>query len=101
MIEMTFEQVVQAARRLRPEQQAALVKSLQVEPVSLNLTRRELLAELRALRSAGAFDRVTSLRNRFANPSLAYVSDEQLLAVIHEAAAEWEPDLEEHSGHGH
>ena len=39
MIEMTFEQVVQAARRLRPEQQAALVKTLQVEPVSLSPTR--------------------------------------------------------------
>ncbi len=58
MIDMTFEQVVKAVRRFRPEQKAALIKTLQEEPIPSSPTRQELIAELDALRAAGAFDRV-------------------------------------------
>ncbi len=84
MIDMTFEQVVKAVRRFRPEQKAALIKTLQEEPVPSSPTRQELIAELDALRAAGAYDRVDSLRNQYASPALQQVSDRQLLAAIHE-----------------
>jgi len=55
-------------------------------------TRAQLIAELEALRAAGAFEHVTSLRNRYPASALKYVSDKQLLAAIHEIASEWEAD---------
>lgn len=95
-MEMTFEQVLKAALLLRPEQKAALVKTLQVLPSpAADPTRAQLIAELHALRSAGAFEQVTSLRNQYPAPSLTYTSDQQLLAAIHEIANEWEADLGE------
>ena len=42
---------------------------------------------------------MTSLRNQFPAPSQKYVSDQQLLAAIHETANEWEADLGELSDH--
>jgi hypothetical protein len=96
MIEMTYEQVIKAVQMLRPEQKAALVKTIELESwAGTGVTRAQLLAESEALRALGAFDRPDSLRNRFANPSVAYVTDHQLLSVIHEAAVEWETDLAE------
>ena len=99
MIDMTFEQVVKVVRRFRPEQKAALMKTLQEESVPSNLTRQELIAELDALRAAGAFDRVDSLRNQFASPALELVSDRRLLAAIHEASTDYEVNLAELSDH--
>jgi len=91
---MTFEQVLEAALSLHPEQKAVLVKTLQVTPsASADPTRAQLIAELEALRAAGAFKHVTSLRNPYPTPSLKTVNDKQLLAAIHETANEWEADL--------
>lgn len=86
-MEMTFEQVLKAALTLRPEQKAALVKTLQAMPSSsVDPTRTQLIAELDALRAAGAFDHVRSLRNQYPAPLLKHISDAQLLAAIHENA---------------
>jgi len=94
VIEMTFEQVLKAALSLRPEQKAVLVKTRQVTPsASADPTRAQLIAELEALRAAGAFKHVTSLRNPYPTPSLKTVNNKQLLAAIHETANEWEADL--------
>jgi hypothetical protein len=101
VIEMTFEQVLKAALSLRPEQKAVLVKTLQVAPnTPADPTRAQLIAELEALRAVGAFEHVTSLRNRYPTPSLKTVSDKQLLAAIHETSNEWEADLGELPDHG-
>ena len=100
MLRMKVEQVLSAALALRPEQKAVLVKTLQVAPgPSADPTRAQLIAELEALRAAGAFEHVISLRNQFPAPSLKYVSDQQLLAAIHETANDWEADLGELSDH--
>ena len=94
MIEMTFEQVLKAALSLRPQQKAILVKTLQVGPsASADPTRAQLIAELEALRAAGAFKHVTSLRNLYPAPSLKTVSDKQLLAAIHQTSNAWEAGL--------
>jgi hypothetical protein len=98
MIDLTFEELVAAARKLPAEQKAALIQTLQA-PVNkgspLAPTREELIAELEALRAAGAFNHVESLRNKYASPALDDLSDEQLRATIHEAATEWEKELDE------
>ncbi len=101
MIEMTFEQVLKAALSLRPEQKAVLVKTLQMPPsASVDPMRAQLIAELEALRAAGAFEHVTSLRNQYPVPSLKSVGDKQLLAAVHETSNEWQADIEELHDHG-
>jgi hypothetical protein len=61
-------------------------------------TREELIAELEFLRAVGAFDDAESLRNKYANPAAPDWTDEQLSAAIHEAATEWEKELDEFFG---
>jgi hypothetical protein len=92
--DLTFKELVEAVRKLPPAQKAALVQTLHV-PISNSPTREELIAEMEALRAAGAFDQVESLSNKYANPALDDLSDEELRATIHEAATEWENELDE------
>jgi len=98
--QLTFEQVVRAVHRWRPEQKTALLKALQHEQAAPELTREQLIAELNALRAAGAFDQTVSLRDQYPSPALDGVSDQQLRAVIREAATEYKTDMLELSDHG-
>ena len=41
-----------------------------------------------------AFEKVESLRNKYADPPLE-LTDEELLASLHEIATEWEAELDE------
>ena len=91
--QLTFEQVVRAVHRWRPEQKAALLTTLQHEQAAPELTREQLIAELNALRAAGAFDRMDSLRDQYPSPALDGVSDRELRAAIREAATEYKADL--------
>lgn len=94
MAEFTFEELVAAVEKLPPEQQAALAYRLHQTASEHGeaLSREQALAELDALRAAGAFDRVESLLGKYAG---ADVSQEDLDAAIHEAATEWEDELDE------
>jgi hypothetical protein len=58
-------------------------------------TREQLIAELESLRTASDFDHVESLPNKYANFALDDMTNEQLSADIHEAATEWEQELDE------
>jgi bacterioferritin-associated ferredoxin len=98
--QLTFEQVVRAVHRWRPEQKAALLTTLQNEQTAPELTREQLIAELDALRAAGAFDHVDSLRDQYPSPALNGVSDQQLRAAIREAATEYKTDILELTDHG-
>ena len=98
MADITFEEILQAAQKLNPQQKALLAQSLDIPPLDMGPTREELIAELEALRAAGAFDNVESLRNKYANPALDALTDEQISADIHEAATEWEKELDEFFG---
>ena len=77
-VQMTFEQVLTAgagvASRAKggPGQDAP--GGQDALSADANVLAR-LIAELEALRAAGAFEHVTSLRNQFPAPSLKYVSD--------------------------
>lgn len=101
MAEITFDEIVQAARKLSPQQKSLLAQSLELPPLDIGPTREELIAELKTLRASGAFDNVESLRNKYANPALHDLTDKQLLADIHEAATEWEKELDEFFGDEH
>ena len=98
MADITFEEILQAAQKLNPQQKALLAQSLDMPPLDMGPTREELIEELETLRAAGAFDNVESLRNKYANPALDALTDEQLSADIHEAATEWEKELDEFFG---
>lgn len=96
MINLTFEELVAAARKLPPAQKAALVQTLQT-PLVASPTREEMIAELESLRAAGAFDRVESLYGKYAQSGID-PSEEELRAAIHEAATQWESELDEFFG---
>ena len=98
MAEMTFQEILLAAQKLNPQQKALLAHSLEAPPPDMGPTRDELIAELETLRASGAFDNVESLRNKYANPTLDALTDAQLSADIHEAATEWEKELDEFFG---
>lgn len=98
MADITFEEIVQAARKLSPQQKTLLAESLDLPPLDIGPTREELIRELESLRAVGAFNNVESLRNKYANPILYDLTDEQLSADIHEAATEWEKELDEFFG---
>jgi len=92
---ISFEALVQAAQQLTIEQKILLVESLHLPDVDLTPTREQLIAELETLQASGAFEGVESLRNKFANPALENLTEEQLLADIRAAATEWEQELDE------
>jgi hypothetical protein len=95
MADITFEEILQAVQKLNPQQKALLAQSLDMPPLDMGPTRAELIAELESLRAAGAFDQVESLRNKYANPALEALTDEQLSADIHAAANAWEQEMDE------
>lgn len=97
MADLTFEEIVQAAQKLPPEQKALLVQRLQPSE-SEGLTREKILAEFERRKAAGLFKNAESLRNKYYNPALDDLTDEQLLADIHEIATEWEKELDEFFG---
>lgn len=100
MTKLSFEEIIAAARELPPAQKAALVQTLQAPELtspSDSPTREELIAELSALRAAGAFDHVESLYGKYANSGME-VSAEELHTTIREAATAWESELDEFSG---
>lgn len=98
MADITFEEIVEAAQKLTPHQKSILAKMLELPEIDLTPTRDELLAEFEVLRAAGAFKNAGSLRNYYTNPALAAVTDEELRADIHEAATDWEKELDEFFG---
>lgn len=97
MADMTFEELLEAVQKLTPQQKALLAQSLHETPIDLTPTRQELLSELESLHKSGAFKHVESLRNKYANPAVDDLTDEQLSADIHEAATEWEHELDQFS----
>jgi hypothetical protein len=93
MTDVTFEEIMRAVKKLTPEQKRALKETLEMPDMSP--TREALLAEFAARRAAGAFDPVESLRNKYANSAFDDLTDEQLSKTIHDAATEWEQELDE------
>jgi hypothetical protein len=99
MTNMTLNDVYQAAMQLPPEDRDALIERLQLQK-RLNrsepVTRETLLAELERRRAAGLYENLESLRGKYASPAMDDVTDEQLLAHLHEIATEWESELDEY-----
>ena len=93
MANITFTELMQAVQKLTPEQKATLRRALEASP-----TREQLIAELEAQRAAGVFKQVESMRNQYANPDLAHLTDQDLTTTIHDAATEWEQELDEFFG---
>jgi hypothetical protein len=100
MTDITFEQVYELAKQLPSEEQVLLIKSLQsgwTSQPDYGSTREELLAEFERKKATGLFDANTSLRGKYAKPEID-MSTEELLTYLHEAATEWEKELDEFAG---
>jgi hypothetical protein len=94
MADLTFKEILQAAQKLPQEQKAALIYSLQADREETGLTREQALAELEALRAAGAFNNVESLRGKYARPDLE-ISEDELSSYLHNIATEWIQELDD------
>jgi hypothetical protein len=99
MVNVTLNDVYRAAMQLPPEDRDALIERLQLQK-RLNrsepVTRESLLTELERRRAAGAYDKPDGLRGKYASPAMDDLTDEQLLAQLHEIATEWESELDEY-----
>lgn len=97
MVMLTFTELVKAAHQLAPEEKVALLRSLQadVPTEETRLTREQAIVELEALRAAGAFEHIDSMRGKYARPDLSGVTDEELNAYLREVGTEWEAELDD------
>jgi hypothetical protein len=96
MLKLTLEELVAAAQKLPPSQQAVLVHRLQQteQEQKKGFTREQAISELEALRAEGAFDQVESLFGKYAGSGVD-VTAEELSATLHKDATEWENELDE------
>jgi hypothetical protein len=97
MANITFEELIQAVHQLKPEQKRALIQTLQPEigaDDDQSLTRGQALAELEALRLAGAFEHVESLYGKYARSGVQ-VGNDELNDYLHQIGNEWEQDLDD------
>ncbi len=94
-MDITFGDIVQAAQKLTSPEKVALIKMLQPDVQSIPVTREHLIAELEALRIAGAFDKEQSLYAKYARPGFDGPSEEELHAYLHEVGTEWEKELDD------
>ncbi|MDX2163546.1 MAG: hypothetical protein SF162_19685 [bacterium] len=89
---ITFEELVQAAQQLNSTQKALLMQRLRY-PEQEPVTAESLLAELEALRAAGAFDVPDSLYGMFSER--AAVSAEELDDYLLTIGSEWNQDFDD------
>lgn len=97
MVTLTFTELVKAAHQLSHAEKVALLRTLQPEVAieETGLTREQAIAELEALRAAGAFEHIDSMRGKYARPDLAEVSDEELNAYLRAIGTDWEEELDD------
>jgi len=89
MAEMTFDQILRAARQLSPAQKEELIRRLRADV----LTREQLIGELEGLRAAGAFADLASLKGQFARPGPLPDADE-VEGYLRSLNSAWEQDLD-------
>jgi hypothetical protein len=96
---MTFDQILRAAEGLTPNEQAALIAHLRTRATASSgaVSREQVLAEFERRKAAGAFEKAESLKGKFAHPALD-LTFEEIQSIIHEAATEWESELDEFDG---
>lgn len=95
MVDLTFAELLQAVQKLTPAEKAVLREYLEPDSAEdYSPTREEIIAETEALRAAGAFENLESLRGKFARPGLE-ITEEELNAYLHEIGTEWEQELDE------
>ncbi len=99
MVDLTFDQIMQAVEALSREEQTLLIARLQIKTIEAagTVTRESILAEFERRRATGAFDHVESLHGKFAHPDLD-LTFEEIQAITHEAATEWEDEIDEFNG---
>lgn len=94
MSDAIFEQVVQLAEQLTPEERAALVDYLQSTQPTGRLTLADIQAEHRRRLTAGAFVNQESLYGKYAAPAEQW-GDGELEAYRREIGSQWEDDLDD------
>lgn len=93
MAELTFDQILEAAVKLPPEQRLKLADALRVDS-----PRDLLLSELANRKAAGAFEHTESLFGKYARPQQPDVSEDELNTYLKQMRNAWEDELDEFYG---
>ncbi len=91
---LSLDDMLHLAEQLTVEEQNLLIYKLRLKQADHQLSRVELIKELSDLRASGAFDIAESLYGKYANQSIAEVSEEEFHAQMHLIATEWEQELD-------
>jgi hypothetical protein len=100
MVNVTLNDVYQAAMQLPPEDRNTLIQRLQLQKrlnQSEPVTREALLAELERRRAAGLYENLESLEGKFARPGTE-VNPDEVEAYLYSLNNEWESDLDDIAG---
>lgn len=101
MIDITFDELLEAAQNLSDVQKEILIARIQI-PSSpsppMPLTKASILAEFERRKALGLFDHAESLAGKFKNLDAPDISDEDLEATLREIRTEWEGELDEFFG---
>jgi hypothetical protein len=99
MVHISFEQLLEAAKQLSPQQQDVLVRQLAHDNIDLQpITRERIIAEFEARKAAGELEVTDSLRGKYARPDLD-ISEEELNSYLRDIGREWESELDELAPH--
>lgn len=94
-MDISFEELVEAAQKLSPAKKAALLRRLTSNNNAPNvLTRESVIEQLKTLREAGAFSKVESLRGVYARSDL-HIDQDELASYLLEVGKEWEQDVDD------
>ncbi len=93
MSDMTFEQVLQVALQLSPDEQAALIHHLQTQTLPERM-RAQVEAEFARRKAAGAFDNNPSLAGRYPPLAGEHPDAAEVEAYLRSLNTTWEDDLD-------
>jgi hypothetical protein len=100
MSTLSFDQVLQAAEQLTPQEQDALIAHLRARggasPSERDIALREKIkAEFARRKAAGAFDNLESLKGKFARPGALPPDADEVESYLRSLSSEWEEDLDD------
>jgi hypothetical protein len=87
---ITLEHILELARQLKPEEQTALIESLQ-HTAQISFTHHDARIEIDRRKAAGAV--IEDLYGRYAQPPVD-LSKEKLEETLREAGTAWNEDVE-------
>lgn len=94
---LTYQEVLQAATQLTPDERGRLLvdlKSTLEEEIDWEL-RAKLMAEFERRKAMGAFEKAESLYGKYAKPGTSHIDEAEFHDYFREIGSEWQDELDE------